>query len=289
VTVTDSSGAEAVATALVIATASPAPDSLGANLVGNPSFESNLSGWKSYSGASISRVAGGVDGSWCLAVSAPLLTTMCGVNDSPNWISNVPAAGTRYRIGAWVRAGGLLGSVRLQVREYHNGSLQAMVYSKPVRLGLLWQQVSVEVTALRQGSTIDVQVIDQPLIGLETFYVDNVSIRMLRSPSEAQFGAQPASEMAGADVPPRILPNPMFGRGAMEFRTALPGPLHVALYDAAGREVRVLADEAFAPAGPRRLEIDGRNTAGTPLPAGMYFYRVYSSAGRTNGRFVMVR
>ena len=288
-TVTDSAGAQSVATATVNVDSVPAPDTLAANLVGNPSFESNLDGWKAYSGASIARVAGGVDGSWCLSVSAPLLSTMFGVNDSPNWIARVPAAGTRYRISAFVR-GRLLGKIRFQVREWSGGTQQGTtIYSDPVRPGLVWEELSVDVTALREGSTIDVQVINEPLVGLETFFLDNVSIRVIPARSEPGFAARHVSEMAALDMPPRVSSNPMFGRGSIEFRTVAPGPLRAALFDAAGREVRVLADEPFAPAGLRHLEIDGRNAFGAALPAGMYFYRVHSSAGQANGRFVLVR
>ncbi len=289
-TVTDSLGAQSVASARVTVDAPPPPDSLTLNLVGNPSFESNLDGWKAYNGATIQRVRGGTTGAWCLAVQAPLVGSVFGVNDSPNWISKVPAAGTRYRIAAFVRALGLMGAVRIQIREWNRGTQQGKtVYSAPVRLGLMWQELSVEITAAKQGSTIDVQVIEEPVLGRENFYIDDVSIRILAPRSEAELGSRPATELAVLDLPPRVSPNPMFGRGTVELRTALPGPLRIALYDAAGREVRVLCDQQFAPAGTHRLEIDGRSAAGAALPAGVYFYQVQSSAGRANGRFVMSR
>ncbi len=290
VTVTDSSGAQAISTARVTAHAPPPEDSLTVNLVGNSSFEESLQGWRAYSGASIARVQGGTTGSWCLAVLPPPQGAVFGVNDSPNWIARVPVAGTRYRIAAKVRALGVLGAVRIQVREWINGTQQGKTqYSRPVHLGLLWQELAVDVTAIKQGSTIDVQVIEEPVLGRETFYVDDVSVRLLAPRSEAELGSQPASEMAAIDIPPRVSPNPMFGRGTLELRTALPGPLRVALYDAAGRQVRVLRDEAFAPAGSHHLEIDGRSLSGSSLAAGMYFYQVRSSAGTANGRFVMAR
>ena len=58
---------------------------------------------------------------------------------------------------------------------------------------------------------------------------------------------------------------------------------------AAGRVVRLLADEGFAPAGSRHIEIDGRDGRGLPLAAGIYLYRIQSSAGRASGRFVIMR
>src|SRR5437773_5503316 len=100
-----------------------------------------------------------------------------------------------------------------------------------------------------------------------------------------------AQKPTGTDVvfAPRVTPNPMFRHGALEFATARPGALRVALYDVAGREVRVLADEPFAPAGSRHLEIDRRDAKGMPLEAGVYFYRIESSAGRATGRVVFMK
>ena len=57
--------------------------------------------------------------------------------------------------------------------------------------------------------------------------------------------------------------------------------------DAAGRAVRTLADEAFAEAGPHHLEVDGCDSHGARLPAGIYFYRVRSADGPSTGRFVI--
>src|SRR5207253_10207166 len=54
-------------------------------------------------------------------------------------------------------------SVRIQVREWLNGVQQGPTsFSSPIRLGLLWQQVTMDVTALKAGSSLDIQVLDQP-------------------------------------------------------------------------------------------------------------------------------
>jgi len=298
VTVTDSSGASDRASVDIRAAAPPPRDSSSANLVRNPSFESGLSGWSGYGGATISRAPGGVDGSWSLAVTSPATRSSFGVNDTPNWIARVPAAGTAYRITAWVRALGQIGDAQIQVREYLGGRRQnRAIYSYRVPLGLRWEPVSVDVTALSSGSTFDVQVINTPSLRSapadnSTFYVDDVSIEVLPPGMDIDnsLAAHPVRDNMAVDArAPRVSPNPMYHRGAIDFSTAQPGPLSAMLFDAAGRTVRVLADEPFAPAGSRHLEIDGRDQAGAPLPAGVYFYRVISSAGRKDGRFVMMR
>jgi len=114
VNVTDLGGAVSTATSTVtVAAVGP-----GANLVGNPSFESNTFGWNAYSGSTYVRVAGGFDGGSSLQVTGPANLSGFGINDSPNWIANAGAAGSRYRFGAWVRSGSALGSTKLQIREY---------------------------------------------------------------------------------------------------------------------------------------------------------------------------
>src|SRR5207247_629677 len=61
------------------------------NLVGNPSVEAGLSGWKGYNGAVLERVGGGADGDWAMQLTSTLPGRF-GVNDSPNWVALVPAA-----------------------------------------------------------------------------------------------------------------------------------------------------------------------------------------------------
>ncbi len=293
VTVMDGVGSTASATSAVHVSVAPPPpaDTTSANLVRNPSFERDLTGWKGYGGATLARVRGGRDGSWMLAVHTSPLGGVFGVNDSPNWVMQVPAAGTKYRIAALVRALGLLGVVQLQVREWAGASqVGNTVYSNPVELALPWQQVSVDFTAQRAGSRIDLQVIDTPLLFGTTFYVDAVSIYMVPAVAALALSSrQLPPDGLQLDIAPRATPNPMRGHGAIDFSTAKAGPLRVALFDAAGRAVRVIADEPFAPAGSRHFELDGHDQAGAALPAGVYFCRVESSAGRSQGRIVVLQ
>src|SRR5206468_4094489 len=83
--------------------------SAAANLVGNPSFETNTTGWNGYAGGTINRVAGGHDGAFCVEMTGlSTAKTSFGVNDAPNWVGGV-TAGARYRFNAWVRAASATG------------------------------------------------------------------------------------------------------------------------------------------------------------------------------------
>jgi len=58
--------------------------------------------------------------------------------------------------------------------------------------------------------------------------------------------------------------------------------------DVGGRRVRTLARGALA-AGAHRLEWDGRDAAGRPVAAGVYFVRAEAGDARATRRFVRVR
>jgi PKD repeat protein len=167
--------------------ADPTPDKrvitvVASNAVANPSFETDTSGWKSYPGSTtlIERVPGGQDGAFALEVRGPATTGEFGINDSPNWVTSTPAAGTRYRVSAWVRAAASTGQARIRVREYLNGSkVGGTTYSPLVPLTPAWQLVTLDYIAQTGGAALDVQVLDYPVAAGEVFQTDNIIIRIV--------------------------------------------------------------------------------------------------------------
>ena len=78
-------------------------------------------------------------------------------------------------------------------------------------------------------------------------------------------------------------PNPVSTRGTVTYGVAEPGEATVALYDALGRQVAVLAEGAHTA---------GRHTADLPtadLPAGVYVVRVFAGAEAHTTRLTVVR
>jgi hypothetical protein len=97
----------------------------------------------------------------------------------------------------------------------------------------------------------------------------------------------------GVPVPPpvalplAIAPNPARGACVLSFSLAQPAEVTLAVYDAAGRRVRVLESGA-APAGPSARSWDGRDDGGRSMPGGVYFAR-FGLGGRTQTkRFVLI-
>jgi parallel beta-helix repeat protein len=153
----------------------------GDNLVGNPSFESDTSGWKPYPTADtvIERVPGGQEGAFALEVRSLTTTTDFGINDSPNWVAKTPAAGIHYRFSAGVRSDASTGQARLRVREYLNGVLWTTDHSPALALGPSWGLLTVDHIARAAGSTLDFQVLVTPSAPGQAFLVDSISIQIV--------------------------------------------------------------------------------------------------------------
>ena len=291
VLVTYSGGATATASATVTVTM---PDlSLLPNLVLNPSFEVDTKGWGPWE-STIERVTGGYDGLYALQMTGTTsIVWGFGVNDSPDWIHPTTAAGKRYRFSAWVRSEANHGLARIRVREYllATKALLGQISSFGVTLSPAWQTLVVDYTTLSAGSSLDLQVKENPLVPNEVFLTDNISIRDItgitgRAPAQGEIESEPD---APPSLQPTMWPSPVKAQGVLAFATSRPGGLRVDLLDLAGRQVRRLDDETDSPAGMHVLTIDGTRDDGQRMRPGVYFYRIVADEGRVTGRFVMLR
>jgi hypothetical protein len=83
--------------------------------------------------------------------------------------------------------------------------------------------------------------------------------------------------------------NPFANEARLSLDLAAPGHVRVAVYDAAGRQVRVLASRSFA-AGRHPITWDGRDERGRAMPGGIYFVRAMTGTyGSEVKRIVKVR
>jgi PKD repeat protein len=169
VTVTDTAGLSSTATATVV---------VKRNLVLNPGFETDLSGWNtSGSGTNIAltRVAGGHSGGWAasLANNGTSAST-CTLNDSPNWVS-ATSAGT-YTAALWVRGATSGATLKLRLREYSGSTLVGTALSQ-VTLSTSWQQVTVAyVPGAAGSSTLDLNAYVVNAAPGTCFLADDASI-----------------------------------------------------------------------------------------------------------------
>jgi Peptidase family C25/Propeptide_C25/FlgD Ig-like domain/Peptidase family C25, C terminal ig-like domain len=97
-----------------------------------------------------------------------------------------------------------------------------------------------------------------------------------------------ASELSAADdwkplvLHPVVLnqnaPNPFLSETAISFRLADNQDVNLTVFDANGRVIRTLAN-GEKPAGIYRIDWDGADGAGNPMPSGVYYYRLQSENG----------
>jgi len=120
-------------------------------LIGNPGFEADTSGWKGEASTNaLSRVAGGHSGGWAAEVSNTVAGANCGLDDKPSWVS-VTQAGA-YTASIWARSDTPGLTLKLRVREYVGGAKQGSVV-QTMDLSSSWQQVSAVYTPVAPGSS----------------------------------------------------------------------------------------------------------------------------------------
>jgi PKD repeat protein len=170
VTVTDTGGKSSEASAQVTVTTT-APN----NLVGNPGFETNTTGWKTPAASiTLERVAGGHSGDWAAKLTnTGAAGANCEITDAPNWVTQT-TAGT-YTSSIWARADSAGATLKLRVREYSGGALAGSV-SKSLTLSTSWQEVTANYTVANPGSFLDYEAFIASAPTGVCFYADDASI-----------------------------------------------------------------------------------------------------------------
>lgn len=147
------------------------------NLVANPGFDANLTGWGTGdNGTSLVRTCTVAHSGACAAEIGRKRTTGTAVlDDSPNSVSS-STAGAVYAGSAWVHAPAGR-SVTLRLREYR-GSKVLRTQTVAVTASGSWQQVSVQTPPAAGGTSISVDVLVS-LTSTMRARIDDVSLRTL--------------------------------------------------------------------------------------------------------------
>jgi hypothetical protein len=199
-----------------------------------------------------------------------------------------------------VRSVSSQGTARIRVREYllSSAALLGQISSPAVRLTPDWQQLMVDYTNVSVGSSLDLQVKDNPLVANEVFLTDDISIKDITGVAgitAAQGGFDPdvsaPNDYDGEPLAFRstLYPSPIQNRAVLSFATTRAGALRVDILDIAGRQVRHIDDESQAPAGMHAFTIDRTGDDGQRMSPGLYFYRIVADEGRMIGRFVLLK
>ncbi len=83
-------------------------------------------------------------------------------------------------------------------------------------------------------------------------------------------------------------PNPFNPTTTLPVRLARDGKIHLAVYDVAGKEVKVLF-HGFRTAGVHAFTWDGTDTVGNPMPSGIYFAQLLTQNLRFTRKMLLVR
>src|SRR5262249_33734240 len=108
------------------------------NLLPNPSFETDRTGWKGVR-ATIAHGAGGSVGSFSCRVTSPASTAAFYVQDNPRTVSST-TAGAGYHFGASVRSDSARGVCRIRIIEYQGNTKVGQLDSPVVTLNPAWQR-----------------------------------------------------------------------------------------------------------------------------------------------------
>ncbi len=96
-------------------------------------------------------------------------------------------------------------------------------------------------------------------------------------------------QAGGGHAVASISPNPLNPSGTLRFETSRAGGVRVLLFDAGGRMVREVLRREGLPAGAHEVRVDARDASGRPLASGVYFFRIDSADGRSEGRVAVLK
>lgn len=260
-------------------------------------------------GATISGHVGGAGG-----VTLPFAEVVAKETFSGQLASTLADAQGDYQIDGSVAGGLSAGSYKVYALSYTtaNPAYVPVVMSRltasadPEGIVLEWRTTAdsdpaaFQVERAAAPDAPRVTLTDRPLTGGPDYrFVDRTAgaaetwwywvVAINRSGRVERFGPVVAS--ASPPVASRFLgaaPNPTRDAAVISFQLAAAGPVRVDLFDASGRLVRQLLDEA-RPAGLGSVRWDGRSDGGAEVGAGLYFVRWTAGATTRNGRIMLVR
>ncbi len=84
-------------------------------------------------------------------------------------------------------------------------------------------------------------------------------------------------------------PNPFNARTSLSFSLPQAGPVGLRIYDPAGRERAALLTGIWLGTGTHRLDWDGRDAQGRPLPSGAYLCRLEAAGGADTRKLILLK
>ena len=149
-------------------------DTSGANIVPNGDFESGVTGWGK-SSATLASVTGGVVGPGAARATVSGTATTYRMYATPRPIAST-TAGTTYLLWAYVRSNTPGKRVCLRAREYSGTSVVRTVTTCVTATSSWVKLAPVAYTALRSGSSVDVDLYQSSAVSGNSFDADGVAL-----------------------------------------------------------------------------------------------------------------
>ena len=120
-----------------------------------------------------------------------------------------------------------------------------------------------------------------------------VQASSLFNPAYARSAARPGRSLAALLLPSQVqlapnYPNPFNPQTAIPLALPQAGPVRLMVFNALGQKVRTLVDGPLG-AGFHTLVWHGRDDAGVPVGAGVYFYSLENGQRRYSRKMVLVK
>jgi len=109
------------------------------------------------------------------------------------------------------------------------------------------------------------------------------------SPSSVALASSIRSNSQTQARPDGVSPNPLNPQGLITFSMKVAGRARVTLYDTQGHLLRTLLPQQLLDVGSHSVRIDGLDERGKHLSSGVYFYKIETPDGETQGRFVVMK
>lgn len=129
-------------------------------------------------------------------------------------------------------------------------------------------------------------VVSLPAYGVAVFVIDSVQ-RTLELPPLTSI-AEESPNVPGEMVLEQNYPNPFNPSTNIRFQVPNPGVVILKIYDVVGREIETLVDQGMS-AGTFSTTWDGRNSTGSQVGSGVYFYRLQVTGHAITKRMLLLR
>ena len=160
-----------------------------------------------------------------------------------------------------------------------------LLHLKLERVGAHYEMHVHRIASGFSNGPIDAEIVGNRIYVIE--YLGNRTLWEVTLPMDAMTAVLETGETKPTESAlEQSFPNPFNPTVAIPFRLAAPGTVQLAIFNAAGQQVRTLVHRAYA-AGHHAVTWDARDEAGSELASGTYICRL-TTAGTTSSRSMVL-